>query len=181
MTDEAVDPQGMRQYAPFPHELAELVERLRYRPGWTFKLADIERDPADTHSGSAGGLTFIGLTGDWVRTPQGGRRYVGAEDAYHPGTPRPVYFYFPVPAATYDRQSWRRWLFDCLLLVEKHEAMEHFAFVTHEDYENGLTDEELPVERPYSPTHGPGRTPYIIFEVTTEENKRTSFRGEVNE
>jgi hypothetical protein len=34
----------MRQYAPFPHTLADLVAKMRYRPGWTFSLDDIERD-----------------------------------------------------------------------------------------------------------------------------------------
>lgn len=149
----------MRQYAPYPTVLAELVETLRYRPGWSFRLEDIERDPADTHGAAAGGLTFVGITGEYG--PDG---YVGAEDAYHPSHPRPVYFYFPVPAATYDERSWRRWLFDRLLDVETHEAMEHFR---------------IGDERPYSPSHGPGNDPYMIREVGTETDKRTSFKGEV--
>lgn len=33
----------MRQIAPDPTVLYELVELVRYRPGWTFKLADIDR------------------------------------------------------------------------------------------------------------------------------------------
>lgn len=34
-------------------------------------------------------------------------------------------------------------------------------------------------ERPYSPNHGPGNDPYMICEVGTDEEKRTSFRGVV--
>jgi hypothetical protein len=172
----------MRQYAPYPTVLAKLVKNLRYRPGWSFELKTIERDPADTHGGAAGGLTFVGITGSWEWTElDGSRHYVGAEDAYHPGTPRPVYFYFPVPAATYDEQSWRRWLFERILDVERHEAMEHFQIGEEGDFvlPNGERVMEV-VHRPYSPTHGPGRTPYVVFEVTTDENKRTSFRGEVS-
>jgi hypothetical protein len=152
----------MRQYAPYPHILKELVDRLQYRPGWQFRLEDIERDPADTHGEAAGGLTFIGLTGTWTWDEEKGRGYVGAMDAYHPDQPRPVYFYFPVPAATYDERSWRRWLFDRLLDVETHEAMEYF---------------QIGDERPYSPSHGPGNDPYMIRETGTVEDKRTSFRG----
>lgn len=167
MSDDAS--MEMRQYAPFPAVLAELVANLRYRPGWTFELKDIERDPASTHGAAAGGLTLVGLTGEWVREevePSGTQRvYRGAMDAYHPSVPRPVYFYFPVPAATYDERSWRRWIFDRLLDVERHEAMEHF---------------QIGDERPYSPSHGPGNDPYFIREVGTDLDQRTSFRGEVN-
>jgi hypothetical protein len=153
----------MRQYAPFPTILAELVAKLQYRLGWHFELKDIERDHAGVHEGAAGGLTFIGITGDYDG-PDGTFR--GAMDAYHPERPRPVYFYFPVPAATYDERSWRRWLFDRILDVERHEAMEHF---------------QISNERPYSPSHGPGNDPYFIREVGTELDKRTAFTGKVND
>lgn len=151
----------MRQYAPFPKVLADLVADLKYRPGWHFELKDIERDHAGVHEGAAGGLTFIGVTGT-----QWSNGYEGAMDAYHPDRPRPVYFYFPVPAATYDERSWRRWLFDRLIDVETHEAMEYF---------------QIGNERPYSPSHGPGNDPYMIREVGTNLDKRTAFTGKVND
>jgi len=156
-------PPRMKQYAPYPTVLAELVKKLHYREGWHFSLEDIERDPASTHGSSAGGLTLIGITGDYDGP---GHTYRGAMDAYHPNRPRPVYFYFPVPAATYNEQSWRRWLFERILDVERHEAMEHF---------------QIGDERPYSPNHGPGNDPYYITELSTDEAKRTSFRGVVKE
>lgn len=46
MSDEkAADewPKQMRQVAPYPTVLAELVEQLEYRPGWRFDLVDIDR------------------------------------------------------------------------------------------------------------------------------------------
>lgn len=35
-------------------------------------------------------------------------------------------------------------------------------------------------ERPYAPNHGPGHDPYTIRETSTDEERRTSFRGTLN-
>jgi hypothetical protein len=80
---------------------------------------------------------------------------------------RPMYVdhLFIVPAAAYDERSWRRWLFECFHQVEFHEAMEFFT---------------IDGEKPYAPSHGPGNDPYLLREVGTELDRRTSFRGEVN-
>jgi hypothetical protein len=152
------------QYGPYPYELEALVNSLTYRPGWSFDLKIMERDPADTHGQAAGGLTFVVHTGH--ATGSHSAHYEGTMDAYHEGAARPIYHYFPVPAATYNEASWRRWLFDCLLKVETHECMEHF---------------QINDQRPYGPTHGPGDDPYSIHEYTTDERRRTSFRGTVKE
>lgn len=72
---------------------------------------------------------------------------------------------FPVPPAAYDVRSWQRWLFDRIRDVETHEAMEFFTV-------DGI--------KPYAPSHGPGNDPYLIREVGTEQDVRTSFRGELN-
>ena len=48
--------------------------------------------------------------------------------------------------------------------VERHEACEFF---------------QIDGERPYAPHHGPGNDPYIVFDHGTDEDVRTSFRGEV--
>jgi hypothetical protein len=89
-------------------------------------------------------------------------------NSYHPdrGESYRVHHYFPVPPAAFNEQSWRRWLLDCLLKVETHECCEFFA---------------IDGERPYAPHHGPGNDPYIIFEHGSDEDRRTSFRGEVKE
>jgi hypothetical protein len=86
-------------------------------------------------------------------------------DTYHPDVPLRVNHLFPVPPAAYDWRSWRRWLFDQFVLVEQHEAQEFFVI-------NG--------ERPYAPSHGPGNDPYLIREIGTDLDRRTSFRGEVS-
>jgi hypothetical protein len=73
---------------------------------------------------------------------------------------------FIVPAAAYDERSWRRWLFECFHQVELHEAMEFFTIAG---------------QKPYAPSHGPGNDPYMVREVGTDIDVRTSFRGEVNQ
>lgn len=178
-------PEDMRQYAPYPTVLAELVAHLRYRPGWIFDLKDIQRDDPDTHGSAAGGLTFIGVTGTVgydSEAPDGHKRvYEGAMDAYHPGVERPVHFYFPVPAATYNEASWKRWLFDRILEVERHEAMEHFHLHYEGDFVNrsGKLVDHVDV-RPFAPAHGPGDDPYVIHEYADDVKRRTSFRGVVS-
>jgi hypothetical protein len=135
----------MRQVAPFPDVLADLIERMRYRPGWTFRLHDLDRG-----QGSAG-LTLV-ITVDTV-------------NSYPPYEPMAVAHYMPVPPASYDGRSWQRWLFDQCLLVDRHEACEFF---------------EVGGEKPYAPSHGPGNDPYLVREVGTVLDQKTSFRGEVN-
>ena len=145
----AGSPPGMtmHQAAPFPIILGRLVDRLAYRPGWTFVLADIDRGQASK------GLTLDITTSGY--------------NSYHPGQGQNyrVHHYMPVPPAAYDERSWRRWLFEQLLLVERHEACEFFQI-------NG--------ERSYAPHHGPGDDPYIVFEHGSDDDVRTSFRGEMN-
>jgi hypothetical protein len=34
--------------------------------------------------------------------------------------------------------------------------------------------------RPYAPLHGPGNDCYLVAELATDIDKRTSFRGELN-
>lgn len=86
-------------------------------------------------------------------------------DSYHPDEIRPVNHFFPIPPATYDRRSWQRWLFNRFIDIETHEAMEFF---------------QVDGDRPYAPSHGPGNDPYLVREVGTDIDRRTSFRGELN-
>lgn len=137
---------GMTQTAPFPQALADLVDDLEYRPGWVFSLEHIDRGQGSE------GLTLKVLSQGY--------------DSYHPerGETYRVWHYMPVPPAAYDERSWRRWLLDRLLLIERHEACEFF---------------QIDGERPYAPHHGPGNDPYIVFDHGTDEDARTSFRGVV--
>jgi len=155
----------MRQIAPRPDALYDLVSRLQYRPGWEFSLLDLDRG-----QGSAGLTLIITTQGYNSYRPEYG-------ETYH------VNHYMPVPPAAYDERSWRRWLFDQLLLVERHEAMEFFAFrvvsAEHPGEFTSLEDEQCGLVRPYAPSHGPGNDPYLVRELGTGLDQRTSFRGEV--
>jgi hypothetical protein len=98
----------MRQEAPYPQILADLVDRATYRPGWRITLGDRDRDQGSV------GLTLVVTTCGY--------------DSYHPerGETYQVNYFFPVPPAAYDERSWRNWLFEQLQAVEKHECMEFF-------------------------------------------------------
>lgn len=144
-------PSEMTQTAPWPEDLVDLVATTGYRPGWAVYLRNEVRDPADTHQGETRGLTLSIIT--------------DAVNSYEPHEPMRVRHSFGVPAATYNRESWQRWLFGCFLLVEQHECMEFF---------------EVDGVKPYAPLHGPGEDPYRITELSTDEQRRTSFRGERN-
>lgn len=137
----------MTQTAPFPGELADLVSKLRYRPGWQFALI-----PDHDRGQGSRGLTLRIITLGY--------------DAYHPsqGENYRVQHFMIVPAASYNRASWLRWLLDQCLLVERHECCEFFRI-------DGV--------RVYAPHHGPGFDPYVVFDHGSDEDKRTMFTGEV--
>ncbi len=85
-------------------------------------------------------------------------------NTYRPDEPMRVQHLFPLPPAAYDTRSWRRWLFERFHDVELHECAEFF---------------QIGDERPYAPSHGPGSDPYLIRELGTDIDQRTTFRGEV--
>lgn len=130
------------QLAPYPKKLAKLVRALEYKEGWSFELASMDRG-----QGSAGLTLAINIT---------------TVNSYPPHETIRVAHWFPVPPAAYDERSWQRWLFDQIVLVERHEAMEFFT---------------IDITKPYAPSHGPGNDPYLVREVGTEDDVRTSFRG----
>lgn len=151
-------PEKMTQEAPYPVELAELVENFHYRPGWWCSLSHMVREHVDPNDDKSEPLV-AGLTLDIVT-----RGY----NSYHPdrGQNYGVHHYMIVPAATYNRESWQRWLLEQHLLVERHEACEFF-----------VVDEE----HPFAPNHGPGNDPYRVVEYVSDEARRTSFRGIVKD
>ena len=144
---EVTGPKLNVQSAPWPAELADLVERCTYRPGWSVGLFDGDDRGQDCH----------GLTVEIMVTGQ---------DTYPPHETIRVRHLFPVPAAAYNAESWRWWLFGCFLAVERHEAMEWFSVAG---------------ERPYAPNHGPGWDPYLVTVVAPEVARRTDFAGNVTE
>jgi hypothetical protein len=151
----------MHQVAPYPLILAGLVERLRYREhlGWRVWLEDDrQRDKPERHSGESRGLTLVV------------QRH--GPNTYRPSEMMTVHHYFVVPAATYNLESWQRWLFDRLGDVDTHERMEDFAICDSPGSEHAV--------RPFAPNHGPGWDPYLITVLATGMDRRTGFTGAVN-
>lgn len=138
----------MHQFAPWPEILEELVANAEYRPGWYLKLEDLDRG-----QGSCGLTLCIYSLGYDTYNPDKGQTYR-------------VVHYFPVPPASYNEESWKRWLLQCLIDVETHEACEFLQI-------NGT--------RPFAPHHGPGWNPYIILHHGSDIDARTDFRGNVQE
>jgi hypothetical protein len=142
------------QYAPWPDDLEAAVAELRgvaLFDGWTFWLSDEGRDFADPKTRQhpiAGGLTF--------------NLIIPCQDSYHPELYRPVHHLHPVPAATFNRQSWEPWLFDRIMDSLRHEAGECLLFGER---------------RPFAALHGPGDDPYVVHDYADDTQRRTSFRG----
>lgn len=201
--DTTTASRAMHQVAPYPQILASLVERLRYRRdlGWQVALEDdLQRDKPGRHIGESRGMTL-------VVQRRGRDTYHPAdpdllEDALIAVAKAPgdlaalqalaeavraerrqvlaVNHYFAVPPATYNEQSWTRWLFDRLGDVDTHERMEDFAIVVdHTIGPDGEADVHL--DRPYAPNHGPGWDPYLVTVVASDNDRRTSFRGELSQ
>lgn len=115
-------------------------------------------------------------------------------DSYHPerGETYRVAHYFIVPAATYNRASWQRWLYEQYAKVENHECMEHFVITNpdvcrhcgQDDEADGTHSCPCPnrdgecfdhlgdwAERPFAPLHGPGEDPYVVHEYASRGQK----------
>lgn len=158
----------MQQQAPYSTELADLVQAVRYKPDWQFWL-NATLDRGQGSQGISQGMTLV----IQITTP----------DAYHPEELRRVNHFFPVPPAAYDYRSWRRWVFEQILLVERHEAMEYFQLEVGGEVgiSNQVDGEHPATVRPYAPSHGEGNDPYLIREIGTDVDQRTSFRNKVYE
>jgi hypothetical protein len=130
---------------PWPGELEDLCSRLRYYRGWAAEIRD-RKDHDD-------GLTT------------GPRLIISVEsvDAYHPDEPRSTEFHFPIPACTFNRASWQRWLRDRLDDVHHHENGEALGFVYERTDTQG--NPVTVIERPFAPLHADGEDPHRLYEV----------------
>lgn len=145
---ESLDPRpaDVLQPAPAPapwvftyHVLGELVSKVTCKPGWSFAMF--------TEDGAL--RLVISVTGP---------------DAADPEREMTVRHFFPVPSASYNAATWRRWIFDRCRCVENHELGEWFR---------------LDGERPFAPLHGPGEDPYTVHEFRDDVDRRTSQWGTV--
>lgn len=111
--------------------LRDVVANVKYKDGWRIWLADMPR-PTEHYAGSEGLTLCVAAV---------------VPDSTQPGKTTSVEHWLSVPPTSWNRVTWIRWIFDQLLLVERHEAMEFYAVGDH---------------KPFFPSHGPGRNPYAI-------------------
>ena len=117
-----------------------LVARVRCKPNWRFRVIDED------------GALRLRITVEH------------GPNARLPDQRITIHHFFPLPIATYNEASWRRWIFDQCLGVETHEIGEFFM------------DGD---ERPFAPLHGPGENPYVVHELRPEIDARTTQDGSV--
>lgn len=99
------------------------VSGLVYKPGWTFKLA-----------GPLGGYLCVFAT---------------TTDSHQQDRTRCTQHQFHIPDHLANEREWWRWVFDCLLLCELHEAGEFF---------------QVGEIRPFMPHHQGDGDPYALVE-----------------
>ncbi len=123
--------------------LRQLVSQARCKPNWSFRLKDEE-----------GALRFV------VR--------VAGLDSSQPDhvVPKTIDHYFPVPMATYNEKTWRRWMFERCRGVENHELGEWFRIGS---------------EWPFAPLHGPGEDPYTVHEFRHADDALTTQDGSIRQ
>lgn len=119
--------------------LARVVSEAKCKPGWTFQLADV-----------GGGAKELRI------------RMENDVNNYDHSQPFAPFHPHPVPFATYNEASWRRWVFEQCLRTMHHEIGEALNF-------NGV--------RPFAPMHGPGEDPYTVHEIRPEADALTTQSG----
>lgn len=113
--------------------LADVVQTITYKPGWQITVGHMQR--TGEHLAGGEGLTLrVTFTSDDSTGTQGS---VALDHL------------FVVPPAAYNRETWERFVLDCLIQMETHEAMEWFKVDGH---------------APFFPPHGTanGSNPYTI-------------------
>jgi hypothetical protein len=123
--------------------LVALVDEVRCKPGWSFRV--VEED-------GAGRLVIT----------------VAGYDSSQPSkrVPFTVRHFFPIPQATYNEKTWRRWIFEQCRRLENHELGEWFR---------------IGAARPFQPLHGPGEDPYTVHEFRPETDALTTQDGSMRE
>jgi len=121
--------------------LQRVVDEAECKPGWSFRLVDEE------------GAKRLVITIDGVDNYDHSRRFI-------------VSHYHPVPIATYNEKSWRRWVFEQCLRTMNHEIGEALNF-------DGV--------RPFAPMHGPGEDPYTVHEIRSEHDALTTQDGSLRQ
>lgn len=119
--------------------LADIVSNTKCLPGWSFWINSVD------------GAHYLHIT-------------IEGTNNYDHSKPFVVTHCHPIPFATYNEKSWRRWILEQCLRTMNHELGENLRFGPDEI-------------RPFVPMHGPGEDPYTIHEWRSEEDALTTQRG----
>lgn len=131
--------------------LQDTVNRLRYKPGWSFSLrngytsSSTATEYLGPHTASAGAASI--LTGPVFLDVTIVTWDSGSPDSRIKVTHS---FMFPEPVSS-SRELIERWLLDRIIDVEHHEACEFFR---------------IGDSKPYFPDHGPDASLYTIRRVS---------------
>lgn len=151
--------------------LAKVVERVQCKPGWSFCLVDedgalrlVITVPGYNSAGAATTDRLLWLVERIYRgsDPASTLAVEEIRNAKIEHDRFTVRHFRPVPTATFNEKTWRRWLFEQCLAVENHELGEWFR--------DGA-------ERPFAPLHGPGEDPYTVHEFRPEADALTTQDG----
>lgn len=126
--------------------LQKIVSETKCKPGWSFRLKN-DRGAR---------VLVITLTTNNNYDPD------SEPDEYRINHPHPV------PIATYNEASWRRWIFDQCIRTMNHELGESLRFGPEE-------------VRPFAPMHGPGEDPYTVHEIRPERDALITQNGSLRE
>lgn len=140
----------MVQKAPWPVDLEQAVNELDPTgglTGWRIWLQEEDR-----------GQGCHGLTLNIVPNNP---------DSYHPENHVNTRFMYPVPAASFNRESWEEWIWARIEETEGHERAEGFRFVDSEGRER----------RPFKPAHPDGWNPGVVRSVVSESVVNTPNAG----
>lgn len=86
--------------------------------------------------------------------------YLHTPNSYEPGFPdRHTGHEFVVPVATYNYQTWRRWVYDRMCAAALHEVGEWFM-------DDG--------ERVFAPHHGNGEDPYVQWQTRADREAQVA-------
>jgi hypothetical protein len=133
-------------------QLAAMVSRLAYKPEWRFWLYQGPTFAASTHpfqaSNNVINTASTSVQVYWEDEPLFLVISLETEDSTRPGKRIIIEHTFLVPHPSY-KGSWKRYLLNCILDVERHESMERFA---------------IGDEKPFFPEHGPNARLYDIIE-----------------
>ncbi len=121
------------------HILRALVAEVQGPKAWSFRIADED------------GALWLVIT-------------IEGHNNYAPKQPFIVSHFHPVPITTYNKKTWRRWIFEQCRRTMNHELGETVRWGE---------------DRPFAPLHGPGEDPYTVHEFRDEVDARTIQDGSI--